>query len=485
MADTVDALVHATRGYVVAPAGYGKTEAVARAIAADPDRRHLVLTHTHAGVHALTERLRKHGISRRSVRVSTIAGFALKYASSYPATSALPTTEPTTSADWIDVHAAAHRLLTKTPLAPILRASYDTVFVDEYQDCTRGQHTIVLAIAEVLPVRILGDPLQGIFSFAARDGDPIVSWTDDVFPHFDELPPLQEPQRWLRTNPALGEWLHDARQRLIDGVRLVPDPAVVTVVPLAEGAAINECRQIARAEGTVAAITDQPARAHYTAKHLGGQYGCMEPMWAPDLISAAKKIDVRDGPARALAALEFTATCMSNSSGPLKTARERLSKGTVPRPRAGADNARAVEAVVGVAMKDHPGAILEALEAIADLKDVRIYRNELLHEMRRALRHAATHPDRSLATCAWEVREQTRQRGRAARRLTVTRPLLAKGLEFDRVIALDVGSLTDPRDLYVTITRASRQLVLLGELADIPPYPEAAPAASSSTTTGE
>jgi hypothetical protein len=37
--------------------------------------------------------------------------------------------------------------------------------VDEYQDCSLDQHELICLLSEILPCRILGDPLQGIFSF--------------------------------------------------------------------------------------------------------------------------------------------------------------------------------------------------------------------------------------------------------------------------------------------------------------------------------
>jgi superfamily I DNA/RNA helicase len=55
----------------------------------------------------------------------------------------------------------------------VIGSSYAGLFVDEYQDCTRAQHAIVLMLAELLPCRILGDPLQGIFGF---NEDPLVDW---------------------------------------------------------------------------------------------------------------------------------------------------------------------------------------------------------------------------------------------------------------------------------------------------------------------
>ena len=472
MSDTVDALVRATRGYVLAPAGYGKTEAIALAITRDPTRRHLVLTHTHAGVHALTARLRRHGVGKRQARVDTIASFCLRWAASYPAGSQLTTTEPQTTADWLHAYEAAQRLLTKTPMAQAIRASYDSIYVDEYQDCTRAHHALVLALAELRPVRILGDPLQGIFYFGSAHGDPIVDWDADVLPTFERLPPLGVPHRWHTSNPELGDWLVDARARLIAGHPLDLNDAPVRLVAQDPAALVIECRRSAGQDGRTAAIIDLPPRAHRAAKNVGGLYGCMEPMACADLLDAATHLEESLGSARALALTDIAAQCMSNTMGPLKAARSRFARGEQARPSTGAANREALLALNAVATSGAPADMLNALDQIRKLPKIKAYRHELLHELRRTLRYSERHPDVPLRACAWRVRDITRRRGRRPMDRTVTRPLLVKGLEYDHAILLDAASFTDSRDLYVALTRGSRSLTLIGTPPALPPRTE-------------
>ena len=61
---------------VVLPAGAGKTELIARAtcFASETVGRQLILTHTHAGVHALRDRLARLGVAPQSYTLTTIAG---------------------------------------------------------------------------------------------------------------------------------------------------------------------------------------------------------------------------------------------------------------------------------------------------------------------------------------------------------------------------------------------------------------------------
>ena len=88
------------------------------------------------------------------------------------------------------------------------------MYVDEYQDCSIPQHNLILKLAEVLPCRILGDPLQGIFDFRKNE---CVDWERHVSPNFDALPEMDTYWRWEKANPRLGTWLKWFRKKIISG----------------------------------------------------------------------------------------------------------------------------------------------------------------------------------------------------------------------------------------------------------------------------
>ena len=87
--------------------------------------------------------------------------------------------------------------------------SYAGVIVDEYQDCTVPMHQLMVQLKYLLPCRVLGDELQGVFGF--RD-DPLIGWSDVQGEFANNLGTLETPHRWIEAgNERLGQWLLRAR----------------------------------------------------------------------------------------------------------------------------------------------------------------------------------------------------------------------------------------------------------------------------------
>ena len=126
------------RGTVTAPAGCGKTQLIAQALAAHRESKPiLVLTHTNAGVAALRGRLDRAGVPTNAYRLSTIDGWAIRLISSFPGRSAhnpeiLRLAAP--ARDYPAIREAAWKLLQAGHVSEVLKASYAHLIVDEYQD---------------------------------------------------------------------------------------------------------------------------------------------------------------------------------------------------------------------------------------------------------------------------------------------------------------------------------------------------------------
>lgn len=211
--DIAEKLFQHRKAVIVAPAGCGKTELIARSMEFSTGGTQLILTHTHAGVKCLQDRMKKYRISSSKYSINTIAGFSKEIAYAYPKSSGL---DPATKEDpnWDDIYPAAAKVLSTTFGKKILASSFKGLYVDEYQDCNTPQHQLIIKIAEALPTRILGDPMQGIFEFQAI---PLVAWDTEIFPYFEKIAELDTPWRWKDKNNALGTWLMEVRKIILEG----------------------------------------------------------------------------------------------------------------------------------------------------------------------------------------------------------------------------------------------------------------------------
>lgn len=461
-------LLGADRAFVIAPAGCGKTELIARSVHLDADHRSLVLTHTHAGVDALCKRLKALGADAATYEVNTIAGWSLRLAASFPNTSGITTQRPVNE-QWDAVYAAAAHLLSIAAIKTVMRASFDSVYVDEYQDCSPLQHDIVLDLANVLPTRILGDPLQGIFDFG---GSEIVDWKTHIEPHFEELPRLSEPHRWTKKNPALGTWLLTARERLEAGrpvdLRQAPDGCVKFVQlptdPRQRGDIQRKtCMSAKCGDGeTLLAIHSWESQCHNIARQSGGKFRSPETIECDVLFETAKAFDnASNSLTLARATFRFACLCLTKVKADLERTGERIFDGRGLQQGRQYRHQEQLEALAEIVEEGSLSSVQKALVALARTPGVTKARHELFQEMLRSLKEHETGRHICLEEAAIRARDRTRRTGRAPGHYVISRTLLVKGLEFDHVLILDANAL-DRKNLYVALTRGSRSLTVLG-----------------------
>lgn len=139
-----------SKGYVIAPAGYGKTHLIALAVKAGSNRQ-LILTHTFAGVNSIKSKMTYLGVPSSRYQVDTIASWSLRLCLAYPKTSGWKVENPT-SKQWNKLYESCRDLLGKEFIRHVVASTYSGVYVDEYQDCSDLQHTLVCALADFLPV---------------------------------------------------------------------------------------------------------------------------------------------------------------------------------------------------------------------------------------------------------------------------------------------------------------------------------------------
>jgi hypothetical protein len=459
---------HRGVGYVVAPAGFGKTYLIAAAVGR-ANRTQLVLTHTYAGVNALRRKMHELRVADRFFQLDTIASWALRLSLSFGKTSRWDVQRPE-DAQWPELYRACSRLLDCGFARRLIRASYAGLYVDEYQDCSIAQHEIVLKLARDIPCRVLGDPLQGIFDF---DGQAPIDWERDVGRRFECLGELDTPHRWQRAGrPQIGFWLHDIRQRLLRGGAIDltqdrPDGVTLTHVHNVDDLfriQSNTCRYFACAarESAIAihkGSQEYKAKCHALSRNLSGRFSSIEEIEGKELFSFVKKISgARSNSERLKITVEFASKCMTAVEVNLPAATRR---GEAADIRANTRNpvvAPAANAYLVAANSANMSAILSALKGI---DDIQIVRADLFNRAMGVLQKHILHPQLTLAEAAERYHGEFRHKGRpVGRRKLIGTTLLVKGLEFDHGIVLDAASLSK-KELYVALTRGAKSLTIV------------------------
>lgn len=459
-------LMRMPKALVIAPPGYGKTHLMAQAVAECGGKRELILTHTHAGVHSIRQKLRKFGVSSNRVQVDTISGWLLRYLFSFPSASGFTSGYPSTSQGWSEIYCSGLRLFQLAPLTRVLRASYSGVLVDEYQDCTDGQHELIVLLAELLPTRLFGDPWQGIFEF--NNSTPL-DW-NDVNSLFSIAGTLEIPRRWEQANPELGAWLDHVRQALDSGesvdLRSGPRRSIQWVNTRATNFdrrdTFRACYSVAGQDGTATVIFG-PREENQSvgfAKSLAGRYQVIEPVECKKLMTVAGQLDQLEGHELARTIVELAVSCATGLATPLGSIRKNLRDGrTLAKIRSHRD---VVDAVEKLSRQKTPSSMAGLLKVLLSIEKASVYRRELLDEISAAIALVDSGEHDSYFTAARARREFTRRLGRRLYRHSIGRTLLVKGLEFDHAILM-LNSAWGIKDIYVALTRATRTITIFSD----------------------
>ena len=205
-----DAFVNGAKTKLVSPAGYGKTFTIVECLKHTKGKQ-LILTHTHAGVGAIKEKIREAGIASATYTVETISSFVQQFIHAFYNPVYIPPQEKAKEYHQFLIDKAPI-LFSSLLIQKVLLSSYNGLFVDEYQDCSQEQHKVIQILSQVFPTHIVGDPLQSIFDF---NGTSINMETD--LTEYEKFPDLDIPHRWYKegNNKRLGDILKDIRQLIL------------------------------------------------------------------------------------------------------------------------------------------------------------------------------------------------------------------------------------------------------------------------------
>ena len=463
------------KSFIVAPAGYGKTYAIATCLKYTKGKQ-LILTHTHAGVASLKDKIRSQGIVNIKYRVETITSFAQKYVNAFYCGDDIPDQEDS-RVYYPFIINKAKVLFKIAPIRDVIKNTYSGFFVDEYQDCNIGQHNLLKELAGILPVRILGDHLQGIFDF---NGDELVDFDRDLN-DFIKFPDLVEPWRWKDNNPRLGEGLKKIRTLLeqteIIDLREFEDEIEVLQIEEDEKYIFHSeyNRKIwdLIEEDNLLIIHPDSSNLEVRKKFISvfnNAFVLVEAIDSSDFYKFSKKFDainsnnIYDQIFNAIPILFNGNTSRNKWFNPNGIKEKRSKKDKDFIEPIGKD-------INQLKQKISFKLLSKLLKNIKKLPDVKCYRQELLWDLCDSL-ESAEYNCKTVYESMKEKRNRKRRGGRKVNGRCIGTTLLTKGLEFETVVVLDAHSFKCPKNFYVAITRACRKLVIFTNNKILSPYEE-------------
>lgn len=460
------------------PAGTGKTHLLAAAAkhVADGGGSVLVITHTNAGVQAVTDRLKRFGVSS-GVHVATITSLAFRLARAYPILGQCLVPRVMVPDDSQDYVRAARSVLGNRHARAVFRASYTHVLVDEYQDCNADHHALVLEIRQVLGrVGVFGDPLQAIFGFS--EGLP--KWDDVLveFPEYSGITPT--PRRWAGHNEELGAWLFEIRSQLLAGRTLLLDcgsyPSGVRFTNISGNyrgvaSAAREKLSLPADESVLIIGARHAASGRKIASELDGLFSVMEEVAGNFIGDWLSRLENSDPSGYAFWLFNFTKKCHARHGildpSPLG---KRYELGRTGSHLLDTSDKResiriAIESLDRVVANPSLSELAAAMDQIPKSPGIRLHSKEAWRDAQVAIRGAVAQGENKSVLQAElaKARAFVRHAGRRESGRIVSRTLLIKGLEFDHVIIADAGNHREVNDFYVALTRARKSIHILAD----------------------
>ncbi len=462
------------KSMLIAPAGYGKTHTIVECLKYTTGKQ-LILTHTHAGIASIKEKLKNANIVNANVSVETISGFAQKYVLAFCKKDVVPDQSNRDEYYPFIIKKATELLRLKT-IASIVAASYSGVFVDEYQDCTNSQHDLIVTLSDILPTRILGDHLQGIFEFG---NDSLVDLTsaDKMCDFLDNKIELTEPRRWENHNKELGATLKLLRASIEakQSIDLGNHPSIELLV--ADELDLYDSRSdyskkiwSLRNEVSLLLIHPDSYSINPRKKVIGAyknSFQLVEAIDDKDFYSITQCLDSctpdnLEKVIRNVCYELFNPTVLNvwfNEKGFKNKTKEAEIALVNP----------AKQSLVLCKKSFSFKCIANIIRQIKKLPDIVCYRSELLNAILKSLEDADLNSI-SVSQAMLNKRNQTRRLGRSVDGRSIGTTLLTKGLEFDTVVILNAHKFTCPKNLYVALTRAKKRLIVFTKNKTLAPY---------------
>lgn len=495
------AFVDREKTLLIAPAGYGKTHTIVECLKYTTERQ-LILTHTHAGVASIKEKIKKSSIASNRYNVETISSFAQKYVNAFYTGTDTPDQEKSREYHSFLIDKATI-IFKSNVIRNVVKATYAGLFVDEYQDCTKLQHEMILALSESLRTHVLGDPLQGIFNFNGE----LVDFDTDLS-GFERVPDLSIPYRWHQkgNNSALGDKLKEIRSLLsqedvvdfssnnIEGLHVInvshddirnpksgyrkcldkiisnsdnnPDfNSLLIIVPEYEEVKVDGQKL---PKGNINDRAQIRAQIDYS-KSLT----LIEAIDDSSFYSLAKTIDI-------------LCSSIGRAKNPVKRIKKDVleqiyhksglanwfNENDIKNKQAGADKikASALKNTIDLfVLKPSPSNMNSIIIGLKNNLKIKYKREGLLYAVLNALKHSELEGI-SVYEAMKNHRNVIRRTGRKIKGKCIGTTLLTKGLEFDTVAILDADKFNCPKHFYVALTRCCKNLFVFSSQKLLSPY---------------
>jgi DNA helicase-2/ATP-dependent DNA helicase PcrA len=340
--------------------------------------------------------------------------------------------------------------------------SYTGAIVDEYQDCTVPMHRLIVQLKALLPCRVLGDDLQGIFGF--RD-DPLIGWCDVTGEFANNLGALETPYRWIKAenNEALGRWLLSTRSEIRQ--EREPDyrgsPIERRTVRYSDLGPLL-VRLTHEKQGRICVIGPKarPLAASIETTLVNNNYRVLEPNELSALRSLIIPLSDGSHTERANAALKFLTRAHGGLPGSDKTFIEKILRGENQRPLREDRRVLCEKHTTGTT----PQLVFDLLEYTERIGGTSCKLKESVSALKCIVEeHRDTSPD--LKTLYADEIGKRKYQSRSSAYRCIGSTLLVKGLEFDHVVILRDSnwqqSWGNHKDLYVALTRGSKMMTLM------------------------
>ena len=327
---------------------------------------------------------------------------------------------------------------------------------------------MLMVLSEILPIHILGDPMQGIFGFK----EPLVDFEKDLN-NFEKVEELDTPWRWNNTNKNdLGKELKDIRERLQKGL-----PILLSSYNTFDTVICNENDWFKPQTNYRNTLNDLISKTNLLLIHpisssieprikilksFNNRFFLLESIDEKEFYSLSSMIDnwdIVNTPiiilVKNLSYKLFNNTGLNkwfNKSGLKRKSKEDEKK-----------KSDEILKLINSLQEKLSYSILSLIIAkIYKLSDIKCHRKDLFFTLCKALNIAETE-NKTVYEAMVSHKNIIRRVGRKVYGKCIGTTLLTKGLEFDTVAILNAHRIEDYKHFYVAVTRACKKLIIFSK----------------------